>query len=301
MWGKELKPAFLDSIMPQEILISRPEVLEKFKKAIKSEGAGSMHIVADFDRTLTTAFVDGTKVPSQISILRDGNYLTKDYASKAKTLADKYHSIEVDLSLSLDLSLDERKKAMHQWWSEHFKLLIESSLNKKDIESVVNSSKIKFREKALDLLDFLHEKGIPLIILSSCGLGTEAIRLQLAKVGKAYTNINIISNLYEWDGNGKAVKVIEPIIHTLNKEEASIKHYPAFDKIKDRKNVLLIGDSVSDVDMIKGFNCRNLLKVGFLNESAEKNQQEYKKVYDIIILNDGSMNYIYNLLKESLE
>ena len=148
---------------------------------------------------------------------------------------------------------------------------------------------------------FFDEKEIPLIILSSCGLGTEAIRLQLERIDKAYANIYIISNVYDWDRNGRAIRVAEPIIHTLNKEEASIKHYPAFDKIKDRKNVLLIGDSVSDVDMIKGFNCRNLLKVGFLNESAEKNQQEYKKVYDVIILNDGSMNYIYNLLKESLE
>ncbi len=282
--------------MPQETLISHPKILEKFKEAIKSEGARSMHVVADFDRTLTTAFVDGKKVPSQISILRYGNYLTPDYASKARALADKYRPIEVDLSIPLD----KRRKAMHQWWCEHFKLLIESGLNEKDIKSVVESDKIRFREGTSDLLDFLHEKDIPLIILSSCGLGTEAIRLQLARISRAYANIHIVSNVYGWDKNGRAIRVAEPIIHLLNKDEASLKHYSAFEAIKDRKNVLLIGDSVSDVDMIKGFNCRHLLKVGFLNEDAEKNQQEYEKVYDVIVLNDSSMKYVYDLLKESL-
>ena len=42
----------------------------------------------------------------------------------------------------------------------------------------------------------------------------------------------------------------------------------------------------------------NLLKIGFLNENVEENLEYYKKAYDIIILNDSSMDYVNDLLKE---
>ena len=92
----------------ENVVISRSEELEKFKKAISEAGAERLHVLADFDRTLTTAFVEGKSVPSLISILRDENYLTPDYPQKAKELYAKYHPIEIDPKLSLK----EKKKAM---------------------------------------------------------------------------------------------------------------------------------------------------------------------------------------------
>ena len=55
----------------QEYLIINPENLEKFKKALAEQGFQSMHVVSDFDRTLTKAFVNGKKIPSLISVIRD--------------------------------------------------------------------------------------------------------------------------------------------------------------------------------------------------------------------------------------
>jgi len=63
---------------------------------------------------------------------------------------------------------------MHEWWSKHFELLIKCKLNKKDMEKVVNSKKIKFRDGVLKFLDMPHEHNIPLIIMSSSGLGGDA-------------------------------------------------------------------------------------------------------------------------------
>ena len=68
----------------------------ELKNNIKKQGIDSLHIVSDFDRTLTYASVGGEKIPSIISILRDGNYLSKEYAEKAHALFNKYHSIEID-------------------------------------------------------------------------------------------------------------------------------------------------------------------------------------------------------------
>jgi len=273
------------------------EELEKTKKAISEDGAEKLHVLADFDRTLTTAFVNGKSVPSLTSILRDGNYLTPDYAKKANELYAKYHLIEIDSKIPAE----EKKKAMEKWWTTHFDLLIQSGLNKKDLEKVVETGNVKFREGFADFIDFLQAHKIPLVIMSSSGLGRDAISMYLEREGKLNDNIYIISNSYEWDENGNAIAIKQPIIHLMNKDETAVQDFPVFDAIKDRKNVLLLGDSLEDVGMVKGFDYDNLIKIGFLNENVEENLEQYKRNFDVVILNDSSMDYINGLLKEIIK
>lgn len=278
-----------------DIVIPNKENFDKIKSKFIKDSSSKLHIVSDFDRTLTKTFVNGIKVPSMISILRDDNYLTKDYAQKAHTLFEKYHPIEIDPKIPFE----EKKKAMHEWWKTHFDLLIECKLNKKDIENAINSDKIRFREGFLEFIDLLHKDNIPLVILSSSGLGADSISMFFKKNNILYNNISIISNSYEWDENGYATGVREPIIHILNKDENSVKDFPSIYKvIKDRKNVILLADNLEGIGMVKGFDYNSLIKIAFLNENVEENLPYYEKDYDIIILNDSDMNYVNNLLKE---
>jgi len=277
------------------IIISNPKRLEKIKKAISEDGVGKLHLLADFDKTLTTLFVDGEKIPSVIAILRDKNYLTPDYAQKAKELFNKYHPVEVDS----EISLAGKKKIMYEWWTNHFDLLIKSGLNKKDIRNAVKSRGVKFRNGFSDFVNFLKNYNIPLVIMSSSGLGSDAISMCLEQEKKLYDNIYIISNLYKWDKKGNAVGIKKPIIHVMNKDETAIQNFPAFRAIENRKNVLLLGDSLGDVGMVEGFNYDNLIKIGFLNEKIEENLSYYKKAYDVLILNDSTMDFV-NILLNSL-
>ena len=276
----------------ENIVILNPKKLEKSKSTISGDGADKLHILADFDRTLTCAFIKGQSTPSIIAILRDGSYLTPDYAKKAHKLYNKYHPIEIDPKIPIE----KKKKTMNKWWKTHFDLLIKSRLNKKDLEKFVESKKIKFRHGVLELIDFLKAHNIPLVIMSSSGLGSDIISMILKKEGKLYDNVHIISNSYEWDENGNMIAVRKPFIHTLNKDETSVRDFPAFEVIKHRKNVLLLGDSLDDIGMIKGFDYDNLINIGFLNENVEENLEHYKKNYDVVILNDSSMDYVVRLL-----
>ncbi len=282
--------------MSENIIIPNPERLENVVREISKGGAEKLHILADFDKTLTRAFVDGEEIPSLMSIMRsrDGEYLSGGYAKKAKELYEKYHPIEVDSKIPAE----EKKKAMREWWITHFELLINLGLNRKDIEKVVDSGKIKFRDGASDFLDLLKNYSIPLIIMSASGLGGDAISMYLEKENKMSANIYIISNSFEWDKNGKAVGIKEPIIHSLNKDETLVKDFPVFEKIKDRKNVLLLGDSLDDVGMVEGFDYENLIKIGFLNSNIEEKMKFYRKVFDVVITNDSDMYYINDLLKK---
>ena len=66
----------------------------------------------------------------------------------------------------------------------------------------------------------------------------------------------------------------------------------------DRKNILLLGDSTDDVSMAIGFDYKNLIKIGFWNRPTPKNQLVYKKSYDVLIKNDGSMKEVNKILKQ---
>lgn len=282
--------------MQKEIIIPNPERFDEILKVIREGGSGNLHVLADFDRTLTTAFVDGVSVPSLISVLRDGNYLTPDYAEKSNALAKEGQAIENDLSLSFEV----RYAAMEKWWRNHFQLLIASGLTRSDIEKVISSAKVQLREGFSEFASLLHAHNVPLAIMSSSGLGSESIELFLKHEGKFSDNMHIIGNEYVWDEQGRAISVREPIIHLLNKHETAIQDYPAFDMVRERKNVVLLGDSTNDIGMVQGFDYNSLLSIGFFNEATDENLKHYEKTFDVTLTGDASLTYVNKILQKIL-
>lgn len=233
-------------------------------------------------------------MPSLISVLRDNNYLTPDYPDKAKELFAKYHAIEI----SKEIPHDEKVKAMEEWWRSHYDLLIKSKLNKKDIESATKSGKVELRDGAREFLELLKVNKIPLVIISSSGLGSDGIKTYLENEGILDENIYIVSNEFEWDKNGDIVKVKEPVIHCMNKNETVLKNFAFFKEIENRKNVILLGDSPDDIGMAEGSEHENILSFGFLSKNVEENLKNYKEIFDAIITNDGGLEKINELLRE---
>ena len=279
---------------PMREVVANPERLREKKEIFKTEGLEKIHILSDFDRTLTYGSVDGLKTPSIISMLRDGKHLSGEYARKAHALYDQYHPIEVDVNISVE----EKKKAMQKWWNTHNKLLVESGLSKADLEDIVERGQVKFREGVGDFLDWLAEKDIPLVIMSASGCG-DAVEMFFKKIGKDYPNIHYVTNQFEWDENGMAVAAKEPIIHSLNKDETVLSDLPEiYKQVKKRKNVILLGDGLHDLDMVKGFEYDNLISVGFQNYDNDKIGDEYKKRFDLVLAGDGGFGKVNKLMRE---
>lgn len=278
--------------MIKNTIIKNLKKIEKIKSAVGKDGPEKLHVLSDFDRTLLKSSVDGQKSPSVIAQIRNGKYLTLDYAPRAHALFDKYRPIELDPKISRE----EKSKAMHEWWSEHFKLLAECGLTKDVMKEIVAAKTARFRDGALEFIDFLHERNIPLVIIS--GAPGDMVAMYLEQEGRLYDNVYIIAPFLEFDANGKMIRVKEPIIHSLNKHEIILKDFPIFQEIKNRPNVLLLGDSPDDVGMVEGFAYKNILKIGFLNEGVEEKLEKFKKTFDVVLLGDPGMEYINNLLKE---
>jgi cytosolic 5'-nucleotidase 3 len=281
----------------ENVIISNKDNFEKKKDSFKEAGPNKIHVLSDFDGTLTKAFVNSRKIPSIISILRDESYLTEDYPDKAKQLFEKYHPIEADNNIGIV----EKKKLMEEWWRSHFKLLIKSGFNRGDIEKAVKSKNLQLRDESSKLIEILDENNVPMVIISSSGIGEESVSLYMKNKGIMRDNIKIVSNRFEWDENGYAVGVKESIIHSFNKDETLLKEFDFYNEIKGRKNVILLGNTLGDLGMIKGFDYKNLITIGYLNEDINKQLDSFKKSYDVVIINDGSMKFVNDLLKDILK
>lgn len=272
------------------IIIPDKEKFEKKVEIILNDGANNLHIISDFDRTLTKAFMGGEKLKSAYAFIREGNYLTPDYPKKAFALFDKYHPYEI----STEISFEEKKKWMQEWWETHLELLINSGMSIHVIKDIMNKGKVDGREGLHTFFKIIKEKQIPLLIFSA-GIGnfiTEFLKYEKIE----QNNLHIIANFFKFDETGKATGYESDIIHVFNKNEQEIKNHPYTKGITERKNVILLGDGLGDVNMAEGLEHKIILKIGFLNHDIEKQLEEYSKHYDLLILNDGNMEEINKIL-----
>jgi len=279
----------------ENVIISNQVEFEKKKEKFKKGGVSSVHVVSDFDRTLTKAYDNDKKVGTAIAQIRNNNYLSSEYTKKAFELFDKYHPIEIDPNLTMEKKIP----LMEEWWSKHLKLIVKSCLKKEIIDDVVEKDYLPKREGLEQLMSFLKAKKIPILILSS-GLG-DVIGGFFEKKKVLTANVHVISNYFDFDEKGFAKGYKGKIIHVFNKDESQIKDMPYFKKISKRKNVILMGDSIGDLKMPGQIPFDEILRVCFFNEQDWQKIDEFKKHFDVLILNDGPLDFVNDLLKELFE
>ena len=274
-----------------DIIISDEKSFSKKKNDLIKSGFDNLHFVSDFDRTLTKAFVNSNFYPALISIFATEGYLSREFNNREKELFNYYHPYEISNSITLD----EKKEKMEMWWDEMAQSLIDFSLNKGLFEEAAKSQKIQLRDKTKEVLEIINSKEVPFIIFSASGLGDISIKEVLKYKNLLFPNIDIISNKFLWDENGYAIDYEKPHIHPFNKKETTLSP-DIKEKISKRKNIILLGDSLGDSNMAE--TNQTILKIGFLNYHIDEKIEEYKKHYDVVITNDGSMDFVYDLLKE---
>jgi len=280
----------------QKIIYSNKQQFLQTLENMKKEGLDNLHFLADFDNTLTKAFVNWQKTPSLVSAIRWKNWMLWEKCALEDTkLFEKYHPIEINPNLSIE----EKKKFMSEWWEKSFELFIKYWLSKDILEEIWKTDLIEFRDWVKEFFEFTAKNNIPVIIISASWLWVESIEILLKNHNLNYPNIEIISNNYIWDEQGKAIWYKEPIIHSFNKWETILKEFPEiFAKIKNRKNVILLWDSLWDHHMVDWFDYKNLINIWFLNDKIDELLEEYTKRYDVVITWDWDFGVVNEILKE---
>lgn len=248
-----------------------------------SSGVDQIQVLADFDGTLTTEFVDGKKWNSLMSVLRDTpGYLTEGYQNESRRLYAQYYPLENDDSLPLEY----RKAMMLEWWKKAYALLIEHRLRRRDVLSVVKSGIIQLRGGAKEFLEIMDSVKVPVVVMSASGLG-EAVPMYCKEVMPDYNNFSFAVNSFEWSKDGLMVGYKNPILHSLNKDETTLQDFPKiYKRIRDRVKVLLLGNSLGDAAMAEGFGYKEKLSIGFVDKEEQgwgKKQDKLAEYFDLVV------------------
>ena len=278
--------------MLKDIIIPNKEEFEKKKQKFTKD---NFHVIADFDATLTKAFLNGKKSHSSFSWIRDQEHLDPEYTKKAYALFYKYYPIEIDPHISSK----EKDKKMLEWWKAHLKLFVDYKLDKNMIDKINKENKIGLRDKGDEFIELLKKNNIPLLIFSA-GIG-DVIKGFLEFKNILHKNMHIISNFFKFDSKEKVVDYNSKIIHTFNKNEYAIKDSLYHKSIEKRKNVILLGDGLGDANMAEGLKHDSIIKISFYNHKEDKLLDKFKESFDVIILNDGPMNFVNNLIKDIID
>lgn len=115
---------------------------------------------------------------------------------------------------------------------------------------------------------------------------------------------SIVSNLGVFE-DSKLVRFNLPLIHIMNKAEHVRKFIEAQKELDIehhhnlRGNIIVMGDVIEDLRMISEITYDNIIKIGYLNNlDIDKHlEEEYEKVFDIVIQHDGNLFSVINLLE----
>ena len=98
-------------------------------KKINNCNDNSIHIVTDFDRTLTPGNSE-----SSLGILSKSGLVTKEYMDERQKLYDYYRPIEIDE----EMDYETKNRLMTEWWNKHIGLLIKYKMSEEIINKADN-------------------------------------------------------------------------------------------------------------------------------------------------------------------
>jgi len=185
---------------------------------------------------------------------------------------------------------------MQKWREETFQVLINNHLTKETIQRAMQKWWVKLRFWVRRFFDTSKEYKIPLVILSSWWLGWYSIQQYL--IQRNLLNVHIVWNELIWNDKWEFIDYKKPIIHCLNKDGSSIPKSIKDNQLKNRSNIILIWDSIGDLDMAKNCCYDEILKIWFLNENKWDRLSQYKEVFDMVIVNDWSFCGINEILQK---
>ena len=116
----------------------------------------------------------------------------------------------------------------------------------------------------------LDDAKVPILIFSA-GVG-DVIDEALRQHDVMRPNVKVISNYMSYDAEGKLIKFSGQPITVFNKNQSQLSSSGSyFQDVADRHNVILLGDSIGDLQISHGVKSpRTVLTIGFLNDKVSR-------------------------------
>lgn len=278
---------------PNVYIRDLPSIENKLFK-ILLDGRDNLHLISDFDMTITKYWYQGKKSPSSHDILSNSSKVSEKYHKRCNELKNKFYPIEI----APNMTEAEKLPYMIEWWRNANQAIIDEKIHKDTIKDMARETQVVYRPGIKDVIHTCKSKHIPLLVFSA---GVQnVIKETLIQGGLYFDNMNVVSNKMLFNPEtGICDRFADPLIHIFNKDNFGLEGTNYENLIKNRKNVIICGDSLGDLKMADGVEHETSLSIGFLNINKEKMLETYKKNFDIVISDDGSfdlLNEFLNLL-----
>uniref|UniRef100_A0A8C5FN55 5'-nucleotidase n=1 Tax=Gadus morhua TaxID=8049 RepID=A0A8C5FN55_GADMO len=255
-------------MMPQfeknTVHMKDPERVEQIICSMIKGGASKLQIITDFDMTLSKFAVNGKRCPTCHNIIDNCKLVTEDSFT----------------------------------YLSHT-LLVEQRLQKDKLPDIVRESDSALREGYEHFFDRLHQHSVPVFIFSA-GLG-DVLEEIIRQAGVYLPNVKVVSNFMDFDDNGILKGFKGELIHVYNKHDGALRNTEYFKQFKDNTNIILMGDSLGDLNMADGVpNRENILKIGFLNDKVDELLDKYLNSYDIVLVKDETLEVPNAILQKIL-
>lgn len=282
------------NVVPGIRIRDQKDVRRKIEAA-KAGGIKSLHVVADFDQTLSSYYrKPGHRNYTCHRVMNMA--LPPEYEAESGKLYHKYYPIEIDPNMT---QAEKIKAGLPNWWHTAHKQMVQFGLKKDKLVEGVEKANILLREGTTELLRTLNEHNVPVLVMSAGIADVVDEVLVLNKVSSP--NQTTISNKIAWDENGKITGMASELIYTYNKNASSETARTYWDQHKARRNIILLGDSIGDLKMTAGCDeDMNVLRIGFCNVKEQERLPEFVEKFDVVITGDGPMDYVLDIIKEIL-
>jgi HAD superfamily hydrolase (TIGR01544 family) len=275
-----------------EVLFGNETTFREKLERIRAGGLGHLHIVADFDRTLTKGRSDlGSHENTSPGLLAVPGFVHEEITSGKHALFERYRPIELDP----DMSEADKEAHMQTWLRESERLYVDHHLSIEQIQRMARSGLVTPRQRFKELFDFTREHNLPFLIFSA-GIG-DFITEYLEFHETHHANVHVVANFFRFDDSGCVMGWKGDVFTSANKNESHASFDVRAHDIRRRQNVLLLGDNAGDARMAQGEKHANILSVGFLN-GEQRNLKQHLELFDAVIPNDVGLDFPLALLEE---
>ena len=269
-----------------QALVVTPDAPATARKlaAIVSAGFDSLHVVIDFDRTITTYRHEGTLGATCHAILehRRGEAVL----AQCRALNNYYLPLEI----SATLSNVEKVPFMVEWYSRVNAILAGCGITARDLQEDVASAHFGLRRGVAELLAAAARHGFPVTIFSA-GIGDvieEVLRQRCYEGAPTLPpNVRVVSNRMLWSPQGLCTGFSANVLHPFNKNFTDAADFLPPDYlalVQGRGSVVIVGDGEGDAAMSIGLQGEpTVLKLGLLNDPSKPGLlDKYTKLFDIV-------------------
>eukprot|EP00752_Nemacystus_decipiens_P002940 g2734.t1 len=156
------------------------------------------------------------------------------------------------------------------WWEGFHAVLCDARITKAQVAAVAGAADLTLRSGTAELMLLLHERGVPLLVVSA-GI-TDIVAETLRLHGLLLDNVTVRANTMLFGEDERLERFREsPPVHSRNKDQTAEREKSYFfESHQHRRCVVVVGDKPGDADVTIGLAPDDrCLKIGFFDHSHE--------------------------------